>query len=110
MLGWHPACTQVPESSPKLAMLSPRRIGSGQIAHRPGYFACTCLPLLDSPLDPSRSVDALAYDGRDVGTDPKANQGCGQSWRATIRLDRMSAADRVRPCASTASGRDPSGL
>ena len=45
MLGWQPACTQVLESSLRLAMLSPGRIGSRQIAHRPEYLACTCLPV-----------------------------------------------------------------
>jgi len=45
MLGWQPACTQVLESSPRLAMLSPGRIGSGQIGHRPGYLARNRLPL-----------------------------------------------------------------
>jgi hypothetical protein len=45
MLGWQAACTQVLESSPRLAMLSPGRIGSGQIAHRPEYLASIHLPL-----------------------------------------------------------------
>jgi hypothetical protein len=50
--GWHPACTHTLEPSPRLAMLSPGRIGRGQIAHRPGYLACTLLiPVVYVPLD-----------------------------------------------------------
>jgi hypothetical protein len=44
ILGWQPACTQVLESSLRLAMLSPGRIGSGQIAHLAEYLARTGPP------------------------------------------------------------------
>lgn len=94
MLGWQPACTQILESSPRLAMLSPRRIGSGQIAHRPEYLACTALPLGDLVrLDRHPQVPMLAAPTPDMPdprlTRQKASQRAATAPRRAV--DRRQA-------------------